>query len=184
MATKKEDTNLLPEDTADGAEDFSNIRVDFSSEEAGSEGRSFDPIPSGKYPFAVTDWSMEKCGPNSKNPGKPFWHLELTVQGGEYDGRKLWANVMLFNGALYSLAQLEKALFGVDISEGSYTVRSGDELLGKEGIAIVRKQVDKYAIDQGEWDGKGPKPMKNEVKGYMALDQVKAGDGSGSLLPG
>lgn len=177
--------NMLPEDTGDDAPvDFGEIRVDFSSEEAASEGKSFDPIPTGKYHVAVYDCKLEKCGPSSKNPGKPMWNMQLKIQDGEYADRVVFTRIMLFEGALYSLAQFEKAFRGIEIkAQKGYKVPSPQEIIGLEGTAIVRKQVDKYAIDNGEWDGNGPKPMKNEVKGFQPVDAAKASAGSASLMP-
>src|SRR5215203_3323478 len=85
-----------------------DLRVNFSTEEAESKAFDFDPIPSGKYHVKVTEIT-DKESTSEKNFGKPYWNVELTIQDGKYADRKLWANVMLFDGALYSLAQLLKA---------------------------------------------------------------------------
>jgi len=181
MATKND--SLLPEDTAPTAGfDVSELRVNFSEEESASEGRSFEPIPGGKYTCCVYEWEV-RTSTSAKNSGKPYWALRLKVQDGPYEGRVLFANVMLFEGALYSLAQLLKALGFTDALKTG-VIPNGDELIGKPFTAIVQKKVDQYKIDQGEWTaGSGdPKPMKNEVSGYAALDQAKANSG-GSLMP-
>lgn len=184
MATKEK--NLLPEDTASaGAEgadfDVSNLRVNFSEEEASSEGRSFDALPGGQYLVCITDWEVRTSN-SDKHKGKPYWALQLRVQEGEYENRVLFANVMLFEGALYSLAQLLKATgHGDAIASGK--IPNCDELVGVPFVAIVQKKVDKYKIEQGEWDGKGPKPMKNDVSGYKPADQLKSGSGGNTLLP-
>src|SRR3982751_6020655 len=85
------------------------LKLNFSAEEASSEARSFEPLPSGKYHVKITDIETKECGPNSKNPGKNYWHIEHVVQDGPYENSKLWTNAMLFEGALYTLAQLLKA---------------------------------------------------------------------------
>jgi hypothetical protein len=84
----------------------------------GKEGKSttLEPLPSGHYLMAITDIDLDQCGPDSKNPGKDMFKVELTVQDGDYENRKAWTNVMLFDGALYSIAQMIKAQ-GVDIKE-------------------------------------------------------------------
>jgi hypothetical protein len=191
MASKTgSDNDLLPEDSAGEAADFdvSDLRVDFSDAEAKSEGRSFDPLPTGKYNVVITDWSMEKSGPNAKHPGKPYWHLELTVQDGTYENRKLWTNVMLFSGALYSLSQLLKVMGREDVldkqSPNYGKIPSCDEFVGKPFVAVVKKQRDTYAEKQEE--DKSVRLFKNEVKGMMpsgtAVGSVSSG--SDSLLPG
>lgn len=173
-----------PEDTASEEFDVSDLRVNFSDKEASSEALSFDPIPSGKYKVTITDGSVERCGPESKNPGKPYWNLQLTIQEGEHENRKLFWNVMLFSGALYSLSQLMKC-YGHDIEEGEFKVPSLDSLMdGTEFEVYVVKQVDNYKIKQGEWDGKGPKPMKNEVKSASPVGSgAAAPSGTASMMP-
>jgi hypothetical protein len=185
-ATKnKPSDDLLPDGAggpSDDDVDISNLRVNFSDQEANSEARSFDPIPSGKYHVRLTDISTEKCGPTSKNPGKPYWHIEFTIQDGPHEDRKVWTNAMLFEGALYTLSQLLKATGnGEAIKTGK--IPPADSFMGAELTIVVKKQVDTYAIEQGEWDGTGPKPFKNEVKGIAAADALQNAGSTGSLLP-
>jgi len=90
------------------------IRVNMSSKEGKS--KTLEPLPSGRYLVAVTDCDLDECGPNSDNAGKPMFKLEVTVQDGDYEGRKAWTNVMLFEKALYSISQMLKAC-GIDIRE-------------------------------------------------------------------
>lgn len=191
MANKSNtDADLLPEDSAGDAEDFdvSDLRVDFSDKEASSEGRSFDPLPTGKYNVCITEYSKEKSGPQAKHPGKPYWHLTLTVQDGTYEGRKVWTNVMLFNGALYSLSQLLKVMGREDVldkeSPNYGKIPSCDDFIGKPFVAVVKKQRDTYAEKQEE--DKSVRLFKNEVKGMMPAGSstgVATSQGN-SLLPG
>lgn len=161
---------------------MAGLKVNFTDQEAQSEARSFDPIPSGDYLVAITDLSDEECGPNSKNPGKPYWHLELTVQEGPHEDRKLWTNVMLFEGALYSLSQLLKAT-GNEKALSTGSVPDGQTFVGKKVIVTVKRQKDTYAMQE---DPEGPVVFKNEVKGFKPLSAGVKGSstGSNSLLPG
>ena len=195
MVTKK-DTSMLPDESSDGiAFDQSDLRVDFSDKELASEARDFTPMPSGKYNVAVTEVEVKACGPESKNPGKPYWALTLTVQDGKYDGRKLWANVMLFSPAMYSYVQIAKALGGewLDSITGDKAsnpnfgkIPHGDKLLSQQMTVSVVKQIDQYKIDRGDWEVGDPKPYKNEVKNYSAAGQgsISSGGGTDSRLPG
>jgi hypothetical protein len=163
------DPNLSEDDAYDGT---TELRVDISEQEATSEARIFTPIPGGAYVGFITDGSVKKCGPTSKNPGKPYWALELTVAEGEYEGRKLFTNAMLFKGALYTYAQLAKALgFPADgvVPPLARVVGTGE----KVGV-VVAKIVDKWKIEQEGWtpDSGEPRPMKNEVKGFMPAGRV------------
>lgn len=187
MAKASAAESMLPEDSNDPAYDVSELRVNFSDKEQSSEARDYTAMPSGKYRCAITDWEVRRSN-SQKHNGKPYWALTLTVQEGKYEGRKLWANVMLFEGALFSYVQLAKALGG-DFAESLKTgkIPHGDNLQGKEVVAVVVKKIDKYKIEQGEWDENSgdPKPMKNEVSGFQSIGAgaSTASGGSGSLMP-
>lgn len=166
---------------------MAGLKVNFSEQEASSEARSFDPIPSGQYYARITDVDDRECGSESKNPGKPYWAVEFTVQDGPHEGRKLWANAMLFDGALYTTAQILKATgFEKNLKTGS--IPDGEELVSKECIVVVKKQRDTYAENR---DGDGEPQWKNEVKGVKKYEgeSPSAGghkttkSGAGSLLP-
>lgn len=163
------------------------LKVNFTDEEASSEALSFDAIPSGKYYARLTDVELRECGPESKNPGKPYWNLEFTIQDGQYADRKVWTNCMLFNGALYTLAQLCKAT-GHEESLKTGKVPDAESLIAKEVIINVKKMRDTY---REEKDGDGEPQWKNEVKGiskYEGESPSSAGNkqtktGAGALLP-
>jgi hypothetical protein len=186
MAKSSAGDSMLPEDSADQAIDVSNLRVNFSEQEAASEAREYTPVPSGKYPCYITDYET-KFSTSQKNNGKPYWSLTLTVQdGNQYAGRKFFANVMLFDGALYSLSQLCKALGGEwEKALETGQIPHGDGLVGREVTAVVVKKVDAYKIEQGEWKEGTPKPMKNEVSGFKSIDAgaSNVSSGSNSLMP-
>lgn len=157
------------------------LHLNFSDEEASSEARSFDPLPSGKYTAYITDIDLRECGPNSKNPGKNYWAVEFTVDGGNFDGRKVWTNVMLFNGALYSLAQLLKATGNAGAIETGH-IPDADTFVGQRVVLNVKKQLDKYAMKDASPND--PPQFKNEVKGIAAVDDIEAAlSGGNSILP-
>lgn len=165
---------------------MSNLRVNFSDDEIASEGRSFDPVPSGQYYCRLTDLEIKECGSDSKNPGKNYWAAEFTIQDGEFENRKLWTNIMLFEGALYSLVQLLKAT-GYEDALKTGVIPDADDLISKECIVIVKKMRDAYREAR---DGDGVPQWKNEVKGIKKYEgdspsgKGKAvSTGAGSLLP-
>ena len=187
MAGKTKSDSMLPEDSSDTSFDVSNLRVNFSDQEASSEAREFTPVPSGKYPCYITDYELKRSN-SVKNNGKPYWALTLSVKEGKYEGRKFFANVMLFDGALYSLAQLCKALGGEwEQALNTGNIPHGDGLVGREVTAVVVKKVDTYKIEKGEWDESSgePRPMKNEVAGFKPIEAgaISGGSGSNSLMP-
>jgi hypothetical protein len=164
------------------------LKVNFSDEEAGSEARDFEALPTGKYHVTIFDGELKESQ-SQKNPGKPFWSLTLQIQDGKYEGRRLWANVMLFEGALYSLAQLLKAI-GRDDALKSGKVPAIDELLGKDCVVTAAKVLDSYKMEKDGIDPKTAGPderiYKTEVKGFKAWDGAPVGtmsSGSTSMLP-
>lgn len=180
MATKKNDVELLPEDSDNNDIDISNLRVNFSEKEADSEALDFTPVPTGTYHVAITGIEVRKST-SEKNPGKPYWAVEMTCQSGPYENRKFWGNVMLWEGAAYSLAQLLKATgHGDAVKTGK--IPSGEELMGEQLVISVVKTLDKYRMEREE---SNDKLFKNEVKGYKPLAGASVGGGSGSdsLMP-
>lgn len=168
----------------------SGLHVNFSSEEMESEAISYDAIPSGKYYCRITEGELKATGASSKVEGRPYWSLTLTIQDGAFARRKLFANVMLFDGALYSLAQLMKAC-GFEKEMKSGNIPDLSAFLGKEVIVTVARVSDTYKMnklkEEDAWDGEIL--FKNEVKGFSKYDgkspseSTAGAKGNGSLLP-
>ena len=166
---------------------MTGFKVNFSTEEASSEALDFDAIPSGKYYARITDVTDKECGPESKNAGKPYWNLEFTIQDGAFENRKVWTNCMLFDGALYTLAQLLKAT-GNEAALKSGKIPDGESFISQEVIINVKKMRDTYREQR---DGDGTPQWKNEVNGIKAYEgespsakgAAQITKGSGSLLP-
>jgi hypothetical protein len=168
------DPNLSADDSYDGT---GELRLDISEQELTSEARVYTPVPPGAYIVCVTEGEVGKVRKTGPNFGKPFWKLKLAIQEQpgvtppEYVGRILYTNIMLFKGSLYNWAQLAKALgMNPDVVPPMSRVVGTGEKIG----AVVARVVDTYKIEQGEWNGPedGPKPMKNEVKGFMPAGRV------------
>jgi hypothetical protein len=174
------------EELAEGDVDIANLTVDFSSQEADSEARIYETLPTGAYHVKVTEVSI-KQSTSEKNRGKPYYAFTMVIQDGKYANRKVWTNVMLWAGAGYTLAQLIKAM-GRPVGPGT-KVPTPDEIIGYDFIIVGQKRVDKYQIEQGNWDGEGPKPTKFECTGFKkwdgeSLEKVPGqAVGGGSLLP-
>jgi hypothetical protein len=138
------------------------LRVNFSDKEAKAEGQGADLMPRGNYHVICTDGSWEQCGPASKNPGKPYWKIECTVQEGPYAGRHVFTNVMLFEGALYTLSQLMKAM-GLDTSVGDVEVPDLEQVIGTHFVCgiSVKKETEEY-------------DARNEIRSFMAYNEAGA----------
>lgn len=164
------------------------LQVNFTNQEAESEARVFTTAPTGWYQCAIFDIEEAECGPESKNPGKPYWKVTLQcTQDDEHNKRRFWGNVMLFSPALYSLAQLMKALGREIPKEGAFEVPDPEEIIGEEVEVSVAKIRDTYQMNKPEYDPSEGTIYKNDVKGYRALgggaSQAAGGGKSNSLLP-
>jgi hypothetical protein len=166
----------------------SGIYVNFSDDEANSESRDIEPLPSGGYLVVIDECELAECGPNSKNPGKPYYKLRFNVvadkRGGTFVDRKCWANAMLFSPALFTIVHLLKAL-GMNVTPGEFEIPEADWFVGKtlmiKGIYVgeqTNKQTgDKYApkfepksfFSESQWNvtapgakGGGQKPASSQ----------------------
>jgi hypothetical protein len=163
-----DDQNLAPDgdewaDQEDNVEDLGDLRVNFTSEEAAAE--SLKPIPPGRYPVTITKIDIGKSK-SLKNPNKPYYKLQYTITDGSYKGRKLFDNIMLFEGALYSLSQLMKAL-GFAVSGGQVSVPKPVELMDRALVVRVALVPPTTSPDGKTYD------ERNEVKGYFSADSNK-----------
>ena len=188
------DEPFMVEDEDGGDFDF---RVNMTEEEASSEGRDLTPLPSGKYLVAVTGVKV-KTVTNPPKPGKPdnrgkyYFAMELTIQDGDYAGRKAWTNVMLFDGALYTAVQMLKAL-GVHFNGTNFQVEGyeknvipkGDWWMGKEMVTYVKLKKGGLKEDGTRYDDRGEPVSFFPVDGWTtpASSGAGASSGSSSLLP-
>lgn len=145
--------------------DVNDLRVDFSKEEAETEGRSFENLPKGTYHVRASKVQPKACGPESKNPGKPYYNIDWIIQSGPYEGRHLFDNVMLFSPALYSVSQLMKAL-GMSVQKGQTRLPNPKEILDKD--------VNVFVSTQGERTVNGTTyEARNVIKSYMPFDPAQ-----------
>lgn len=149
------------------------LKVNFTTEEASSKVREVPP--SGEYLVNITDGKMKEVKPGKPNVGKPFWQLTLVIQEGAYAGTSLLSSVMLFDGALYSFAQLMRAL-GYDLNAGDFAVPPLEKLLGASVIVKGYKKPATTLPDGTELS------ERFEVKGFKPAG-VKTKSGDSSLLP-
>jgi len=164
------------------------IYVNFSDDEAASESRDIEPLPTGKYLCTITDCELAECGPDSRNPGKPYYRFEFTVtadkRGGAFVNRKCWTNAMLFSPALFTITHLMKAV-GVNVVAGQMEIPDADFFLGKTimvGGTYVGEQKDKkdpsktYApkfepksfFGQDKWEGTGTTATPSKASSLLA----------------
>jgi hypothetical protein len=150
------------------------LKVNFTDQEANSTVREIPP--SGEYLVAITDGEMKEVKPGRKNTGKPFWQLRMVIQDGPYAGSSLIASVMLFDGALYSLGQIMKAL-GYDTQSGDFIVPDLDDIIGKNVNVKGYKKPATTLPDGTELS------ERFEVKGFKPPTRSGTKSGDSSLLP-
>lgn len=120
---------------------MASLNLDFSSV------TSRDPMPEGVYDVTIS--KVEQVV--SKSSGNPMLKVEFDVQDPEYTGRKLWANYVLTEAAMWKVKELFDSL-GLDTS--SMVDMDTDELIGLSCKAKVA---------QREYEGN----VQNEIKKTM-----------------
>lgn len=149
------------------------LKVNFSTNEASSEARVIPP--SGEYTVNITDGEIREVKPGKKNTGKPFWQLKFVIQDGPYAGISLMSSIMLFDGALYSFAQLMKAL-GFDVTAGDFEVPALDDIIGKtinvKGYKRPPETKDNQELNE-----------RFEIRNYKSSGKPSANSASASILP-
>lgn len=141
------------------------IRVNFTDV---ASSNSYEPVPTGKYNVFVTDGEIKESGPNSKNPGSQYINWEMTIDGGNYDGRKLWTNTSLLPQALFGLKGLLAAAGLNADGELDFDIK---DVIGKK----IRAKVIKKPAD-GSYD------ERNEIKAFYAAG-LEDDESDNSLLP-
>lgn len=152
-----------------------DLRIDFTDVEGQTE---FKPIPPSKQSVMITDWDQGETGEKSKNPGAPKLTLELTVQDGDYSGRRIWDTFTFGEKSLWKIKGLLNALGLLD-QQSSWTVseilEAAPDWIGKE--LIVRLAVQNARKDERTGE---EYQARNQVKGYYPSSESSDG---GSILP-
>lgn len=152
-----------------------DLRIDFTDVEEQTE---FKPIPPSKQNVMITDWDQGETGDNSKNPGSPKLTLELTVQDGDYNGRRIWDTFTFGEKSLWKIKGLLNSLGLLD-DQSSWTVaeilEAAPDWIGKE--LVVRLAVQPARKDERTGN---EYQARNQVKGYFPAADGGTG---GSILP-
>lgn len=148
-----------------------DLRIDFTDIEEQTE---FKPVPPSKQNVAITDWDQGETGEHSKNPGSSKLTLELTIQDGDFSGRRIWDTFTFGEKSLWKIKGLLTAI-SEDVAR-SWTVAelldAAPEWVGKE--LTVRLAVQPARRDERTGN---EYQARNQVKGYFPL-----ADGAG-LMP-
>ena len=120
------------------------------------------PIPNGRYQATIT--ASERKETKSKN-GQFFLALEFTVQGGEHNGRKVHANLNLWNQSQQAVSIARGDMSAICRSVNVMQPRDSVEL---HNIPLmIDVVVDSYMKD-------GEKKLKNEIKGFLPRNHTES----------
>lgn len=127
-------------------------RLSFNAEGVDTTSQ-FDAIPAGDYEAMVTA-SQEKT---TKDGGGSYLELTLEIQGGQFQGRRLWDRLNLQNRNPKAVEIAQKQLAQLCHATGVLQLNDSEQLHNRPVIVKVSAKHDDYA---GE--------IRNEVKGYKS----------------
>lgn len=110
-------------------------KVDYAVADQGG----FEPIPDGSYDAVLSAWDLKQGGKG------PYYNLEFRLDGGTYNGRKIWMISSISDGALWRFKRdmLRLGAMPADMAPGS-DVDTDDVVAGCVGAEcrLVLKQED------------------------------------------
>lgn len=127
-------------------------RLSFNAEGVDTTSQ-FDAIPAGDYEAMVTA-SQEKT---TKDGGGSYLELTLEIQGGQFQGHRLWDRLNLQNRNPRAVEIAQKQLAQLCHATGVLQLNDSEQLHNRPVIVKVSAKHDDYS---GE--------IRNEVKGYKA----------------
>lgn len=118
--------------------------------------QDFAPIPPGDYEAII---GATEIKPTRSNDGH-FLSIEHVIFGGEYEKRKIWNNLNLWNKSEKAVQIAQQTLSAICHAIGKMQVSNHEELFGQKVIIRVDIEPDQ--------NGK----MRNVVKGYKSASGV------------
>jgi hypothetical protein len=168
------------------------IKVNVSEQEAESGDRSFDPLPIGKFHVAITAVEQQESQ-SEAHPGEPMLNFEFTIQDTpgtwqKFANRKDWVNACLWDGALYTIIGILKALPSQQGNKNAYEDRVTRNAAGEVTDLDIPTEPEYY---EGQElfirRGKNKKQVEKfpdmperhvEVRGYGVYDEATAHKGA------
>ena len=118
---------------------------------------TFDPIPEGKYPAAIT---ASEIRPTKRGDGS-YLQIEFTVTDGEFTGRKVWDRLCINHPKELTQKIARGDLSMICRAVGVLQPRDSSDL---HNIPLIISVKCKKRDDNGE--------LTNEVKSYEAIEQT------------
>ena len=94
----------------------------------------YQPVPAGSYPVIITDSELRE----TKTGSGQYLRVTLEVQGGEYQGRKIFHNITLQNQNPTATGIGQRHLSQICHAVGVLQVKDSAELHYKPLIAVVK----------------------------------------------
>lgn len=161
-----------------------SLKLNLTDQEASSTAREFTVLPTGTYACNIVEIKEQSVKPGSQNAGKPYWNMLLVVdQGGQYDGRRIYTNLMLFEGAAFLVKQLVEVLFPEMLEGNQLTIPDPEAFEGKRVAIVGRKYASGSSIKRG---GKIVGTRDSDefaVTGFKSANEAGKTPSNPSLLP-
>lgn len=109
-----------------GEGDGQSAMIDFSQ----VDEMSFEVLPKGKYDAIVHAIEYKYSA-----AGNPMWALQLSIEGGDYDGRRLFSHIT-FSEAALSYAKSTLANIAPHLLEESFDPSNADVYSQFQGMAV------------------------------------------------
>jgi hypothetical protein len=135
--------------------------LDFDAQSYDREPDKFDVIPAGEYTIVIED--TEKC--DTKDPSNENQYLKLTcvIQGGQYNGRKIFDNINYWNANITASTIAKNTLYDICHAINLRGMQNHEELRFKELNAKIG--IKKASGEYGE---------QNEIKKYKTKAAISA----------
>lgn len=163
------------------------LHLNLTDQEASSKAREYTVLPTGSYACNIVEIKEEVVRPGSDNTGKPYWNVQFTVDepGSEYDGRYIYSNLMMFEGAAFLIKQLVEVLFPDMLDGNQLSIPEADAFQAKKVRVVGTKYSAGSSIKKrGKIVGKRENDAF-EVKGFKSIEDAPSRKSSAgnSLLP-
>ncbi len=100
--------------------------------------KTYTPIPEGDY-----DIFVERCEEKTSSKGNQMLALRFKIDGGEYDGRLLFENILLDHEKPVVVEMGQRKLHGLMLLTGVTAPKAADDFVGKAFKAKVKVFKDK-----------------------------------------
>lgn len=143
----------------------------FNADEV-AEREDFSPVPPGIYTGMITNSELKET--NSKTG--QYILLEIDIQGGEYEGRKLFERLNIKNDNQKAVDIAFRTLGEIVKAVGKTTIKDTEELHNKKFTMEVRVEPAKpYVKDGVEQPGSPQNSIKKFLPVSGAVSTPKAG---------